>query len=61
MPIWLSFIFWKIVLPDFILWLHNSGHINAAAELAAKGALELARDVKAIKTYPEYPSGKNGT
>lgn len=71
MPAWLAPILIKAgeaglslamqyVFPKLLAWLRASGHINAAEELAAKGAVAVAQEMKTIKTYPEYPTGVNG-
>lgn len=59
MPVWLSVIVWKILLPDLIVWLRNRGYFNVAEELAAKGALAVYREIKDLKTFPEYPKEKD--
>lgn len=60
MPIWISLIIWKIVLPDIVLWLRKEGYINVAENLIAKFTINSINEIKSIKTYQEYPVGKNG-
>ena len=55
MPAWLSIVLWKVVLPDLLLWAQQHGYISLAEELAAKGAVALATEIKSIKTYDQYP------
>lgn len=56
MPAWLLPLLLKYVLPVVLEWLQKSGHINAAEELAAKGAVAMVKEVKDMNTYPDYPS-----
>ena len=59
MPSWLLPILLKYVLPIVIQWLQKEGYINAAESLAAKGAVDIYKEVKSIKVYsaPEdYPN-----
>lgn len=60
MPVWASFTLFKLVLPQVISWLQHEGYLNAAEGLAAKSYVEIKQDLKDIKTYPEYPKGRNG-
>jgi len=55
MPIWLSVVLWKLVLPVVISWLQKEGYVNAAEALAAKGTVALVNEVKSLKTYDQYP------
>lgn len=50
----------KWVIPLVIELLHKYGFINAAESLAAKTVDEVVLDVKSLKTYQQYPTGKNG-
>lgn len=59
MPIWLSAILWKVLLPDAILWAREHGYFNFAEELAAKGAVAVAAEIKDLKIYGQYPQGPN--
>lgn len=60
MPPLLSALLLKFVLPGLINWARQKGYINMAEDLAAKGALALAAEIKAAKVEYKYPTGKNG-
>lgn len=60
MPPLVSALLLKFVLPGLIQWARQRGYINLAEDLAAKGALALANEIKDAKAYPIYPTGKNG-
>lgn len=70
MPVWLLALLPKLidaaaslalqyVLPHVITYLRTNGHINAAEELAARGAVAIVKDVRDTKTYAEYPEQKD--
>lgn len=50
----------KWVLPVVIELLHKYGFINAAESLAAKTVDEVVVDVRSLKSYQQYPTGRNG-
>lgn len=60
MPVWIQLILWNVVLPDLILWLRHMGYIDAAEALTLRTTADVVRTVRSIKTYDEYPTGKNG-
>lgn len=57
MPAWLITLGWKYGVPLLITILQKSGAINKAEALAGKAIIWTEEN---IKTYPEYPKGKNG-
>lgn len=61
MPAWLVAALLKYVLPLVIAWLRKEGFIDAAEAICIKGAVAVVQEVKDLKTYPEYPTGRNGT
>lgn len=56
MPAIFLTLFWKYGIPILISILEKSGAINSAEKLGIKAVQKL----ETLKTYPEYPSGKNG-
>lgn len=59
-PPWLIALLLRYVLPIVITWLQKEGFLNAGEALAAKGATAVFNEVKDLKTYPVYSTGKNG-
>lgn len=57
MPAWLLPIIWKYGVPLLIALLRKSGAIDRAEGLAARAVIYAENN---IKTYEEYPTGKNG-
>ena len=57
MPVWLMPLIWKYGVPILIQILQKTGAVNKATALSAKAAVWAENN---IKTYAEYPTGKNG-
>lgn len=57
MPAFLVAILWQVVLPDFLKSLVNEGIVSAEK---ATGITSVQQLVSHLKTYQEYPTGRNG-
>lgn len=60
MPAWLLPLLIKFVLPFILRELVKSGMISEAKAIAIKYGIDFEQFLANLKTYQEYPTGKNG-
>lgn len=59
MPVWLATAFAEYGIPLIITLLQRTGFVNKAEALAIKYGLATVEELGKLKTYDEYPIGKN--
>ena len=61
MPVIVANIFWNWALPWLLNELVAGGVMEAEKVTGIKTVAQLVTQLKTLKTYQQYPTGKNGT
>lgn len=61
MPAIVISLFWNYALPWLLDRLVDEGVLEAEKITGIKTVEDLVSNLKELKTFPEYPTGRNGT